>query len=331
MAQAADWTYELSAAHVAELDRAVASAEATNTALLDIGVSGFRLPRLEPVLAKIRDNVLHGRGFHLIRGIPVERYSVPQTAIAFWGIGQHLGEPVPQNGRGHMLGHVTNVGLNYDDPEVRGYQTNARLPYHTDLSDVVALVCLRSSKSGGLSSIVSSTSLWNELVRRRPQFARVLQRPLYYTRWGEIPEGKLAHESAPVFTPWQGRMIATYVRSAIKKAQALPEVPRLTDEQIEAMDFLDSLCVDPCHHLDMAFAPGDMQILCNHFIFHSRTAYEDWPDPGRRRHLLRLWLASAGGPELPPFMCERTGRTASGRPDGIRVPGVAPAAPLVAV
>ncbi|MGX0939904.1 TfdA family taurine catabolism dioxygenase TauD [Cupriavidus metallidurans] len=326
-----DWIHEFSADEISEIDAAVSHLDAKGVDILTIDRSMFSLPSLSAVLTSAKHEILHGRGFQLFRGVPVERYTPRQSAIAYWGLGQHLGEALSQNGKGHVLGHVANLGLNYADPEVRGYQTNARLPYHSDLADMVGLLCLRASKSGGLSSIVSSTTLWNEMVRRRPDHARTLLEPFYYTRWGEIPEGKLAFEAIPVFAPWHGSMIANYVRSAILKAQSLPGVPPLTLRQVEAMDFLDSLCVDPELHLDMAFKPGDVQLLSNHFILHSRTAYEDWAEVEKRRHLLRLWLACPDGPALPPFMYERFGTTSSGRPDGIRVPGVELVAPVEVV
>ena len=324
------WIHDFSPPEIAELDAAVAALDASGRDILDIGIQDFPLPRLGPALAHFRREVLHGRGFQLLRGLSLERYTLRQAAIAYWGIGLHVGEPVSQNGKGHVLGHVTNLGLNYADPEVRGYQTNARLPYHSDASDIVALLCLRTSRSGGLSSVVSSTTIWNEMVKRRPDCARTLLEPLYYTRWGEIPAGKLAYDPVPVFAPWKGRMISTYVRSSVIKAQALPGVPQLTSAQIEAMDVLDALTADPALYLDMEFQPGDIQLVSNYSIFHSRTAYEDWPETERRRHLLRLWLACPDGPALPPFMYERLGQTPSGRPDGIRVPGVRLVAPLEA-
>lgn len=124
-------------------------------------------------------------------------------------------------------------------------------------------------------------------------------------------------------------MIAVLIRSFIQKAQAFDDVPRLTAAQIEALDLVDALAGDPALRLDMDFRPGDMQFLCNHSVFHSRTAYEDWPEPGRRRHLLRLWMASADGPELPVDMTTNfQGRTDSGRPNGIRLPGQPLVAPL---
>lgn len=323
-----DWIHRFTPAEVAEIDAAVRQAEKVDD-IINIGRADFPVPSLEPLLQRVRRETLHGRGFMLLRGIPVERYTMRQSAIAYWGLGLYLGEAVSQNGQGHVLGHVTNLGLDYGDPEVRGYQTSARLNYHADSSDLVALLCLRTSKSGGLSSIASSTTLWNEMVRTRPDHARTLMAPLYYTRWGEIPEGKKPWAEINVFTPCNGRMIASYVRSSINKSQTLPSVPRLTPQQIEAMDHLDALAADPRIHLDMEFRAGDIQVLSNHSILHSRTAYEDWPEVEKRRHLLRLWLACDDGPALPPFMTDRfQGLTAGGRPDGIRVPGSRLVAPL---
>lgn len=329
MADRDDWVRRLSAAELDEIDRAVTHAERTGRDIVDLRQEDFPLERLLPLLRTIRRDTLNGRGFFLLRGIPVGRYSLRQSAIAYWGLGLYLGDPVSQNGKGHVLGHVTNLGLDYADPEVRGYQTNARLNYHADSSDLVALLCLRTARSGGLSSIVSSTTVWNELVRRRPDHARALMAPLCYTRWGEIPADRKPWAEIAAFTPWEGRMIATYVRSAIEKSQRMPEVPRLSPMQIEAMNHLDALAADPALHLDMVFEPGDVQVLCNHSILHSRTAYEDWPEVSQRRHLLRLWLACEDGPALPPFMTDNfQGLTAGGRPDGIRVPGVPFIAPL---
>ncbi|MGE0802911.1 MAG: TauD/TfdA family dioxygenase [Lautropia sp.] len=328
MARRRDWIHVFSREEVKELDRAVSLADQpTGRDILQIQRKDFPLPRLATVLERVRREVLHGRGFYLFRGLPVERYSIRQSAIAYWGLSLYLGdEALSQNGKGHVMGHIVNLGLDYSDPDTRGYQTSARLNYHCDYSDIVGLLSLRSSKSGGLSSIVSSTTIWNELLQRRPDLARALTQPLYYTRWGEIPEGKLHYDAVPMFCSYRGRVIATYVRSAINKAQALAGVPPLTAQQIEGMDLVDALAADPQLHLEMEFKPGDIQLLCNFSTFHSRTSFEDWPELEKRRHLLRIWLACKDGPPLPQFMLERTGATATGRPDGIKVPGV----PLVA-
>jgi hypothetical protein len=324
-----DWIHELSDADRQELRDAIAVAQASGQPLHELKRAHFPLASLAVRLGRLRREALHGRGFFLLRGVPVAEFSPWESAAAFWGIGLYLGEAVSQNGKGHVLGHVANLGLDYADPEVRGYQTSAGLSYHTDFSDLVGLMCLRTPQSGGLSRIASSTTVWNEMMKRRPDLARVLLEPVYYTRWGEVGAGMKPYYGMPVFSPCAGRMVVTYVRSAIRKAQLIPEVPRLSAIQEEALDLLDSLAADPAIFLSMEFRPGDIQILCNHWILHSRTSYEDWPEVERRRHLLRLWLACDGGPTVPEsFTTIAQPVTLSGRPAGIQVPGVPFSAPL---
>ncbi|MBN3266051.1 TauD/TfdA family dioxygenase [Bordetella bronchiseptica] len=323
------WVHQLTGPELAQLDQAVRRADAGGKDITELTRDDFELGGLGQRLQHIKHEVLHGRGLYLIRGVPVEQYTMRQSAIAFWALGTSLGLPVSQNGKGHVLGHVANLGLDYADAAVRGYQTSNRLPYHTDSSDIVGLLCVRPAKSGGLSSVVSSTTVWNELAARHPEHARTLLDSFHRTRWGEIPQGQKPYSSSPIFAPWQGRMYANYVRSAIRKAQALPSVPRLTPQQNEALDCLDALACDPALYLDMDFKPGDVQFLSNFTILHSRTAYEDWPETERRRHLLRLWLACEGGPPIPEPLLRRNGLASNGRPNGIEVPGVKPNAPLV--
>lgn len=333
-----EWLHEMTPPELADLDAAVDRVRARNLDILDIAKAEFELPVLGPKLASLRKDLLHGRGFTVLRGAPVDRYDRQSTAIAFWGVGAHLGDSaVSQNGKGHVLGHVKDLGLDYNHPMARGYQTSARLPYHTDYSDLVALLCLKPAKHGGLSSIVSSAALFNEMRLRHPDLAAALMQPAYRTRWGEVGSDRPPWISVPVFNRHEAGaetptgVVTTYVRSAIRKAQLKPEVPRLTELQIEAMDMFDSLAEDPAFHLDMNFQPGDIQVVNNHWTLHSRTDYEDFDDPAEKRHLMRLWLACNDGPPFPPAMTKDfEGLTHNGRPNGIHIPGVAFNAPLEA-
>lgn len=329
--QPESWNRHWSSDEIAEIEAAIAAVEAKALDILDIDAAAFPLPTIAPEIERIRQTVLHGPGIFLLRGLPVSQWTVKQAAIAFWGLGAHMGDPCSQNGKGHVLGHVKNLGLDYAAAATRGYQTSARLPYHTDSSDIVGLLCLKTAQSGGLSSVVSSTTVYYEVLKRRPDLMPVLMQPFYRTRWGEIPEGKMPWAEVPVFMPHEGRVISHYVRSAIRKGQDLLGAPQMTELQIEALDLVDSIAADPDVHLDMTFEPGDIQLVCNHGIYHSRTAYEDWPEPADRRHLLRLWLACTDGPPLPDWMTVAyEGQTATGRPNGIAVPGVPFVAPLEA-
>ena len=330
LATRADWVRPLTDAEITALETAVARLDATGIDIADIGPEHFATSGLADLVAEIRAATLHGRGFLLVRGIPVERWTVRQCAVAYFGLGTLLGEPVSQNAMGHILGHVKDIGADYARPNHRGYQTAARLPYHCDSSDIVALLCLKPAKAGGKSSIVSSWTLFNEMLARHTDLLPELLNPVYRDRRGEVPDGAEPWYAVPVFNPTaDGGLVATYVRSAMTKAQRFDEVPRLTPRLIAACDALDKLAEDPAIHLDMDFRPGDMQFVSNHWIMHSRTGYEDFPEPENRRHLFRLWLACADGPLLPETYTRAwQGATAQGRPAGIRGAGIPLSAPL---
>jgi hypothetical protein len=324
------WTWHLSSEQVADLDEEVRRLDDSGRDIITFTAVDSPLSRIARRLARCKEDLLHGIGFCLIRGVPVERYSPRQAAIAFWCLGAHLGEAVSQNAKGHVLGHVRDLGFDYKKPSARGYQTAERLPYHCDMGDVVGLLSLRESKSGGLSSIASSVEIYNTIAQCRPDLARVLMEPTYRDRRDEIPEGRKSWYPMPVFNMHQDRLLTHYVRSTIRKAQRFPEVPRITPEQEEAFDYFDALANQSDFHLDMEFLPGDVQFVCNHTIVHSRTAYEDWDEPDRKRHLLRLWLGCPGGPEMPEPYIEFQGLTDAGRPRGILCPGAVLNAPVEA-
>jgi hypothetical protein len=272
--------------------------------------------------------MFEGRGFAVLRGFPVGELSPLQRCLGYFGIGSHFGVAVSQNAKGHAIGHICDLGV--DDGKVtgRGYQTNFRLPYHTDSSDIVGLLCIGKSQGGGLSSLVSSVTLYNEMLKRRPDLVRVLMGPVYRDRREEIPPGQGPWYVIPVFNLYGGRLFTTYVRSTVHKAQRFTEVPRISPEIEEAMDFLDRLADDPAYHLDMDLQPGDIQFVCNHFVMHSRTSFEDDPARLLRRHLLRLHLACSDGPKLPPVYENLRGYNKEGRPAGLLLEGVRLNVPL---
>ena len=324
-----DWALVLDAAQIAELEQAAAATLDRDTATLT--ASDLPLPTLDPVLRKVRDDVVDGRGFALIRGMPVDRWSKDITARAYWAIGCRVGLAVVQNRHGHVLGHVRDIGGNVNSPTQRGYQSAANLPFHTDIgAEVVGLFCLKPAKSGGLSSVVSAATIWNEIVDRRPDLAEVLTQPFYRDRRGDEAEGQKPWYVMPVFMPTGGRMAVAYVRRFIESCQRFDDVPRLTAAQTEAMDLLDQVANEAHVKLDMDFRPGDIQLVNNLVSLHTRTEYEDWPDEERKRHLFRLWLTVPEGWPLPePFFARYGADPATGRPQGINLPpGVTPNAPL---
>lgn len=269
----ADWTYTLSEMQVADLRQAIARARAKNIDVAEIRAEDFPLPSWRPLLDRLRNDMFEDRGFAVLRGFPVEDLSPLQRCLGYFGIGSHFGVATSQNAKGHAVGHVCDLGV--DDGKVtgRGYQTNSRLPYHSDSTDVVGLLCVGKAKNGGLSSLVSSVTLYNEMLKRRPDLVRVLMGPVYRDRREEIPPGQGPWYVIPVFNLHEGRVFTTYVRSTVRKAQRFAELPRISPQLEEAMDYLDAMAEDPTYHLDMALEPGDIQFVCNHFVLHSRTSF----------------------------------------------------------
>lgn len=326
--QRRDWIEILSSAEIEEVDCAIRSLAGRELDLAALRATDFPLPTLAPRLQRIAGEVLDGRGFALIRGLDIGRYDRRAAAIAFLGLGSHLGNARPQNAKGHILGHVKDLGLSSADPNVRIYQTHERQTYHTDSCDIVALLCLRTAKSGGLSTLVSAITIYNEMRTRRPDLAAALFEPIETDRRGEIPAGQFPCFRIPVFNWHAGLLSVMYQRQYIESARRFADVPPLTSRQIEALDLFDSLANDPALNLRMAFQPGDIQLVHNHTLLHDRTAFEDWPEPERRRHLLRLWLAPPNARALPPVFAERYGTVTPGRRGGVLVEGVRPFAPL---
>jgi hypothetical protein len=318
----AEWTYELTQAEIAEIERAAAGVREAGLDLGTITRQTFPLPTLGPTLDRLRREILDGRGFVLIRGLPVAGKNLVDNAAAYLGIGSHLGHARSQNAMGHILGHVRDMGLSAEkDPNVRIYQTTERQTFHTDSCDIVGLLCLKTARSGGLSSIVSSMTIYNEMATKRPDLVRRLFAPFATDRRGEVPEGKKPYFEIPVYNDHAGFLSVLYARRYITSARRFPEVPPLAPEDVAALDLFDDLANDARLRLDMEFKPGDMQFLHNHTILHDRTAYEDWPEPENKRHLLRLWLAAPGARPLPAIYAERYGSITVGDRGGIICPG----------
>ena len=327
-----EWIRPFTQAELAELDAAMRDVKSRGTGIIDIDCDAFPLPTLGPVFDHVRHEVLRGRGFVLLRGIPVERYSIEETATIYFGIGAHFGVPLPQNAKGHVLGHVKDVGRHEFDTKSRIYQTTARQTFHTDSSDIVGLLCLHPAKKGGESAVVSGDTLYNEVRRRRPDLLPLLFRP-YATDWrNEAPAGGEGHYDVPVFSWFAGRLYNRYARRYINSAQRFDDVPALTGQEIDALDFFDSLADDPAIHLMMEFQAGDIQLIHNHQVLHDRTEFEDWDEPERKRHLLRLWLNCRDGLPLPETLRPRFYEIDVGHPGrgGLRVPGQIFNAPLEA-
>ena len=286
-----DWQVRLTSEQIEELDRARAAVRARGLELAAVGRDAFALPTLAPVIRTWSRELADGRGFLLVRGLPVARWGDEDSALVYWGIGQHLGVPGAQNPMGDLLGHVTDLGEDAAKPLVRLYRTAADIDWHCDLADVVGLLCLRTAMRGGASRIVSSVAIYDELLRRRPDLVDRLYEPFALDSRDEQGEGKRPFLPITPCRFAQGRLRTFWHGDYFRSALRHPEAPRWDARTEELVALYDEIASDPALVLEMNFEPGDVQLISNHTTLHARSEYEDWPEPHRKRHLLRLWLS----------------------------------------
>ena len=284
-----DWIVELDAVAVNEVGAAVAAVRRRALPMGAVHRADFPLPTVAPRIAEWVAELRDGRGFLLLRGLPVAAWGDDDSALAYWGLGQHLGRPGAQNPDGELLGHVVDTGEDAAIPFVRRYRTAADIAYHCDLADVVGLLCLRRARRGGASRIVSSVAVYDELLRCRPDLVARLYEPFLLDTRDEQGEGRLPWVPVPPCRYAGGRLRTFYHSDYFRSVERHAEAPRFTAAERELMDLYESIANEADLYLDMELQPGDIQLLSNHTILHARTAYED--DPGHRRHLLRLWLS----------------------------------------
>jgi len=292
------WIYHLTEADIAGLEAMLASVEAQGLSLQHLTSDHVSIGPVASTLDAIANDLEHGLGFSLMRGLPVERYTEEQLNIVYYAMGLYMGQPVTQNPKGDLLGLVMHVG-DATKKDTRVYETNLYLPYHTDPSDVVALLCVRKAKAGGMSSLVSAAAIYNEILSRRPELLALFYRPFYYAHLGE-------QKTSPIFSFHDGKLSCRYLRQYIELGHETWGLP-LSRIEIEALDLFDEIMMAPEMRIDMMMEPGDIQFANNYAVLHSRTAFEDEDDPSLRRKKLRLWLKMPNARALAPDFPGRNG------------------------
>ena len=290
------WNEWLSPAAWRELERAIKGKD-----LASVSAHEFASLPLEEEIRRLRRELQSGRGFMIVKGLPVDRYSEAESCLLYWGLGALLGTPLPQNVRGDRLYSVRDEGYKiekeYGTVGVRFSKTTEGLHFHTDSApalmgntpDVVALLALQVAKSGGASALVSAQTVHNVILRERPDHLERLYAPFHFDRRAELRTGEPTTLFAPIFTD-EGSLAVRYFRFYIPKGHELAGVP-LKAADIEALDYLDAVMNRAELQVHFEMQRGDMQFVSNRSVLHSRTAFTDHPEPERRRHLKRLWLS----------------------------------------
>jgi hypothetical protein len=335
--QSGAWIRSLDDAHRAEINTALDHVKQARVPLFGFTRDQFPLPATAPLLAEIGDELENGLGAIRLRGLPIEDRSDDDIRQIFWGLSQHLGTAVYQNARAELMGEVrdeTKLAEKTYAPLESGKVVSSRararstgpLRWHTDRCDVIALLCARNAKAGGVSKLTSIVTIYNEIQRRRPDLLELLCQDYWRSRPAD--EDGIAPTRAfalPVFGVQDGKLTCQYSRTYVEQAQEFPEVPRMTAAQNEALDLMAEVAEEVC--LYAPFVPGDIQLLNNHVIFHGRTAYEDDSDSHQERLLFRLWLSMPNSRRLPRGFENLWGSAEPGalrggvpQPGGTRIP-----------
>jgi hypothetical protein len=307
--QSGDWIRELDDSQRQEIAAALTQVQRRGRTAPDFTRDDFPLPRTAALLADIADELENGRGAVRLRGLDATRFSEDELRVIFWGIGCHLGTALYQNAKGEFMGEVrdeSRLPAQSYTPIEAGKVASSRsrsrgtgpLRWHTDRCDVIALLCARNARAGGVSKLTSIVTVYNEILRRRPDLLELLCQDY----WRSRPKDEDAVDAGrafalPVLSVLDGKLTSQYSRTYVEQAQEFSEVPRLTAAQNEALDLLAEVAEENC--LYCPFVPGDIQLLNNHVIYHGRTAYEDDAEAQQDRLLLRLWLAVPNSRRLP--------------------------------
>jgi len=285
----ADYTIELTGTHLREIKRAIELIKAARPRLEDLQREHFDVPSLRPVIDQIRHEIEDGRGFVVVRRLPVEDYSKDEIGMIFWGIGTHLGRGLSQSVLGDRLGHVKDFSR--EDPLARAYRNKQELSPHTDSCDLVGLACLRDAKSGGVSRLTSALTVHNLMREECPECLERLYRGYAFHRRGEEKPGDLPYtpHRVPVFSNTEGSVSARYVRTYLEAGEAAAGRP-MDDVDLAVLDRFEEISKRPELMLEFTLQPGEMYFINNYTILHARTAFDDFEEEDRRRHLLRLWL-----------------------------------------
>jgi hypothetical protein len=306
MADLSRWTYQLTQSDIDELVDAVTRAKRARLDFAEVTTKTFPLKAFGAVLEDVRRELRDGRGAVRLKGFPIDRFSHEDTVMAYLGMGAHMGSLEPQNKHGHLLAHVKDLRAHRAVDEGRGYNSNAESSFHVDSTDYVGLLCIGEPKSGGNSRIASSVSIYNHILKHRPDLIEPLLLDVYKSRYGEERAGELPYYTCPVFGFVDGYFSSCSFGRGFLSTQGKPGVPDFTEGQKAALPvFIEA--AEACS-IDMPFQRGDIQFVNNYVIVHSRRGFEDWND-GRHRHLLRLWLNDIKEPRpIPEGRKERRDR-----------------------
>jgi alpha-ketoglutarate-dependent taurine dioxygenase len=293
-----DGFIKLSDACRRELDALVETLRANPLPTVLLEPAAFDLPACRLMMQEAKQMLEAGPGFVIIDRLPVDTYTIEESQAVYWILSQLVARPVAQSWDGKMIYDVRDLGKPPGNG-VRPDITNAEQNFHTDNSyniyppDYVALLCLQPAMEGGVSSIVSFYTVYNEMLRRSPELLPRLYKPYLFDRQREHAPADAPVLSHALFQDIDGKMVCRLSHRHVVNGYAMAKV-EMDDETLQALETLEAIMREPQWYREFFFEPGQIQIVDNLRCGHRRTGFTDFPEPERKRHLIRLWLRSAG-------------------------------------
>lgn len=314
-----EWQYQFTSEEIEELLVAARQIQ-DNEFKMEPAPPRVALPRLTPKLEQIQELLEVGAGAVRVRGFPADSVDLDSARRAFWAVCRYIGTPLSQSGQGERIFSVRDAGFSSDDARTRGPNTRKQLSFHTDRCDVISFLCYRQAQSGGENQLVSSVAIYNHLLTERPDLVEVLMQPYWYQRHNVDTGNAMAFYKQPVFSLCEGHFAASLLRVLIERAYASPEPPEMSPLQREALDIIQQVAESTDFHVTFRQQPGEMLFLNNFVTLHRRTAFTDYDEPDRKRHLLRIWLSVPNSRPLDPRFLANYGSTDAGALRGGMMP-----------
>lgn len=293
------WRYELSAECFAELDAFLAKRPSQSPPITDVRIRSDEFSACAAVLQSALGGLESGRGFIIVERLPLDRYTREEAQAIYWAIGQLLGVPFAQDVKGTLLFDVRDTGRDVTKG-ARFSESNLESSFHMDHSfgdpipDVLGLLSLQGAKSGGRSQFMSAYTLHNELLTTYPEELPALYETFYFDRRGQFKEGEKPVFEAPIFR-WDAQGLhIRYLYYYIQVGQEKMGEP-FSPAKARALEAVEETLRRQELHVEMLLEPGQMLFTSNHWLLHNRTSFEDYPEPEKRRHLVRLWLSNRNG------------------------------------
>ena len=294
-----DWCFEIDESDRNQLRASIKSTFEQDRDLFSYSPNEFNFGSSLENIEKAVAEAHHGKGISIVRGLPREDLSQDEFRLLSWAIGLKSGVARPQGLASQYISAVRDAGTDYRAANGRGYSSNAELDFHVDVADLTILTCYNKAKSGGQSMISSGVTAHNYLTKERPDLAEIAYQHFYFSRQEEQAPDEKPFYSLPLFEEESGNLFCNWNRNRVQSAQNIEGVPKLSKTQKATMEVLDEILSRPELMYTMYLEPGDIQIINNYTMFHSRTGYVDFENDLQKRCLYRLWLAPPDSIRLP--------------------------------